>query len=82
MNKKGAELTVNLLILMALGIIVLFLVSSYLFRGSKKAETGLFDCESKKGAACESKDICTKDGGVVISTLKCAAPQICCYKFK
>jgi len=81
MNKKGAELTINVVVIAAIVLITAAVLISFYISQSKTAEKGLFECESKRGICVTSKEDCIKTKGTVFLTLKCPEQQICCYKF-
>lgn len=81
MNKKGAELTINVVVIAAIVLITAAVVISFYVSQSKTAEKGLFECESKRGICVSTKEECVNNKGTIFSTLKCPQPQVCCYKF-
>ncbi len=81
MNKKGAELTLNVVIVAIILLITVGVVISFLFSQQTKTSTALNDCESKRGE-CMTKEECKNKGGTKIPfECKNSNDNICCLVF-
>ena len=84
MDKKGAELTMNVVIIAIVLLITVGVIISFLFSQQGKTSTALNDCESKRGN-CEydTNQACISAGGTPMPAFACETPsKKCCLKFE
>ncbi len=78
MKKKGVDLTINTLIIIALALIVLVVVVFMFVQGARQGGTAFFDCRSR-GGECVPEGTCGDNGGRVdITSTSCPEGQECC----
>ena len=75
MNKKGAELPMNLIIIAAILLIVLIVILAIFSSRTQIFTKGISDCESK-GGKCMSN--CTK--GAIAYGTSCNESKVCCIE--
>lgn len=83
MNKKGAELTLNVVIIAIILLITVGVVISFLFSQQGKTSKALNDCESKRGNCdYDSNQACITAGGTPMPAFACDdSSKKCCLKF-
>jgi hypothetical protein len=78
MSKKGVELSMNLIIIAAIGLLVLVILAVLVINSGGKAQVGLQSCVAQGG-------ICTAGtcaSGVEITTQDCTSQgKQCCKQF-
>jgi len=70
MDKKGVELTVNTLIIIALALIVLVVIVFMFMQGVRQGGTAFFGCESR-GGQCLTPEKCENGNGRIDYTSTC-----------
>lgn len=78
MNKKGAELSMNVIIIAAIGVLVLVILAVLVINAGAKAKTGTESC-NVKGGVCKTD--CGTAGPLEGGTYNCAEGQYCCKVF-
>lgn len=82
MNKRGAELTMNVIVIAVILLITVAVVISFLFSQSGKTQTALNNCESKGGQCVESTAKCFESKGTPLPGFECKEDlqkTSCCY---
>ncbi len=79
MNKKGVELSMNVIIIAAIGLLVLVILAVLVINASGKAQSGTQAC-TVKGGLCQSGSTCST-GTQSVSGGICSAGQTCCSPF-
>jgi len=77
MNKKGVELSMNLIIIAAIGLLVLVILAVLVINGGGRTQAGLQSCVSQGG-------ICTNgvcESGQTINAKCDANTGVCCKVF-
>ena len=83
MNKKGAELTLNVVIIAIILLITVGVVISFLFGQQKKTSSALNDCESKRGECMQSTECRSKGGTKMPFDCKEGdTTTVCCLLFE
>ncbi len=78
LNKKGVELSINVIIISALALIVLLIVTIVLMNRTAKFTHSLDSCK-EKGGKCTTPDKCD---GINLGNSFCENPdQVCCRPF-
>jgi hypothetical protein len=77
MNKKGVELSMNLIIIAAIGLLVLVILAVLVINSGGKAQTGLQSCVTQ-GGICQTS--CAV-GQASITTPDCKDGKTCCKVF-
>ena len=76
MNKKGVELSMNLIIIAAIGLLILVILAVLVINSSGKAQTGLQSC-NVMGGICDTS--CVNHGEQINGDCgKNTAKPICC----
>jgi hypothetical protein len=76
MNKKGVELSMNVIIIAAIGLLVLVILAVLVINSGNKAQTGLQSCTAK-GGVCKA----SCDNGVIDGVTPCTDGNQCCKLF-
>ena len=76
-SKKGVELTLNTVIIAALGVIVLLVVVFMFLHGVREGNITFFGCDSKDGE-CMTKEECSESGGKIFPGSSCGEDRVCC----
>jgi hypothetical protein len=83
MMKKGQGISINMMILIVMGLIVLIIAIILITKNSKEGDRtlkGALDCPTDKGYSCVSADSCNDDKE---DYRKCENPQqVCCAPLK
>ena len=75
-NKKGMELSMNTIIILAVGLLILFILVFIIINSGKNSENVINSCENKKGVCINAKSC---DSNSIKTPFKCANPEdICC----
>lgn len=77
-KRKTAELSVNIIILIVLGLIILLVIVTIFSKQSGRTSTALNSCESR-GGSCVASGSCTRGSNI---PNVCPSPQICCVEIK
>jgi hypothetical protein len=78
-SKKAQGMSINVLIIAALGLVVFIILASVFVSKTKKLSSDLDDCRSKLGS-CISKENCQTQGGSEAPGTSCKSPEVCCVK--
>jgi hypothetical protein len=78
MNKKGVELSMNLIIIAAIGLLVLVILAVLVINSGGKAQTGLQSCVAQ-GGICQTGTTCAS--GQSVAAPDCNNGKTCCKVF-
>jgi hypothetical protein len=81
-NKKGVELSMNVIIIAAIALLVLVILAVLVLRGGRNITDGT-GCTAKPGGHCETLDTACNDGENVFAGGGCpVAKPKCCVKIE
>lgn len=77
MGKKGVEMSLNVIIIAAIGLLILVILAFLVINYLNNAREGLESCTAKYGGLCVNSGSCTT--GTTIQNTDCSKSQkICC----
>lgn len=78
-NKKGIELSMNMIIITVLGLLVLLVLAFFIYKGVTKTNDALL-CTNNNGQCYPSAQGCPEENPLPASQWTCSTGQKCCTK--
>jgi hypothetical protein len=79
MNKKGVELSMNVIIIAAIGVLVLIILAVLVINASSRTQNAQTNC-NLMGGICKTPSLCSANDRLPTGT-GCSASQTCCRAF-